>query len=58
MSLSKLHFKPIIVNLCMEKVPIKNQMIVLILVPYVNIFDRLYLNPSDIPSEVIHTSFI
>ncbi len=33
-------------------------MIVLILVSYVNIFDPLYLNPSDIPSEVIDTSFI
>jgi hypothetical protein len=28
------------------------------LVPYVNIFYPLYLNPSDIPSEVIDTSFI
>ena len=32
MSLSERHFKPIITNLCMEKVPIKNWMTVLNLV--------------------------
>jgi hypothetical protein len=39
MSLSELHFKPIIVDLCMEKVPIKIDSSQL--VPDVNIFDLI-----------------